>query len=287
MKLFVSVMCLLLAVAQIGFLMVADVDALRTKLSLNPSDREFDSSTTPESVELKEARNSEAPGRVTPNQRATLAQSSRESEGDGSLRTERVSRASVRILDGTLAQTKGSGMGTVLAIHEGSFDVLSADHVIEGIETIAVEWLLWNDVTETSSIVRAAARPLHRDRNLDLCLLRVFSDAPPPESLDLADKTIHTTTKSALIVDGTAGAFDVSIVQRPTEKIAKRATGARPIKYWIIETPLKPGMSGSAVANGDGQLLGVASGNSDRFAYYVHHENLIEFLASWQEPRSF
>ena len=292
MKFTVSLLCVALVVAQLAYLMVADVDALRSQLSLDGSHRSATVAREEDDVELTDARRGDdgalmsrfSAGRAT----TESADSSRltgemhfQEEADDEI-SKHVSQCSVRVLDGAFGTTKDStrGMGIVLDVDVGtdSFDVLSADHVIEGLDMITVEWLLADEASGTLSTIRSTATPVRRDRDLDLCLLRVFSSVLPEDSFTLMDHA-DLDMKVGLAVDGTDDQFQVSPVSLLKTKTAKRATGVRAIKYWVAESPLKLGMSGGALTDDDGRLIGIASGNSDRFGYYVHIENVFDFLS--------
>ncbi|QDV84645.1 S1 family peptidase [Planctomycetes bacterium TBK1r] len=286
MKRFIASVCLVLVVVQLGYLSVIGLDG------------ELDNSKlpdwmTPEAVAVSDTTTDGKGSTV-----AALDRNARTQDLSDSLagpmtrkRIEALGRATaVRIVD---ANQQMIGSGVVVAMREGSFDVVTAYHVIEkpgryGIESFRSSSAVGTTLRHAPSAVTI----LRSDPDIDLAYLRVTALIRPAECVAVAaaeprlfdssepsDRAEPSILNEAWIVDCTgSGAPVVSRVSDVTRRTARRSEDDVGVAYWRLGQESSPGMSGSALLDKRGRLIGVASGNSDGSAYYCGVEALREFV---------
>jgi hypothetical protein len=74
------------------------------------------------------------------------------------------------------------------------------------------------------------------------------------------------------------GGFVSSTVQVEERRQVRKSAGSPPVWVWQTNVPQRRGMSGGALVDRDGLLLGIASGSSDGKGYYTDCESIRAFL---------
>jgi hypothetical protein len=122
---------------------------------------------------------------------------------------------------------------------------------------------------------------MKRSVAMDLALVRVQSVIVPVYTASLAElgtpKTPADFSGWAVYCDG-AGAPTSNKVSKAEKTTARRTKDAELIDYWKIERESVRGASGSGLFDDQGQLVGIASGNSRGFACYCHANLIAKFL---------
>ncbi|MDV6032214.1 MAG: trypsin-like peptidase domain-containing protein [Phycisphaera sp. RhM] len=274
MKVLVTSVCFVLVVAQLGYLSLVGLDG------------ELDHSKlpdwmTPEAKAVSDAAADANESTVDAPDRDDTAQD----QGDplpGPMPAERVETlgraTAVRILD---ANQQFVGSGIVVAKREGSFDVVTAYHVIEkpgryGVESFRTSSAVGTTLRHAPSAVKI----LRSDPDVDLAYLRVSALIQPAECVSVTSAAlVESILSEAWIIDCTgSGAPVVSKIDNVTRQTARRSQDGVGVSYWRLDQESSPGMSGSALLDAAGRLIGVASGNSDGSAYYCEVDALHEFV---------
>ncbi|WP_168564665.1 S1 family peptidase [Crateriforma spongiae] len=205
--------------------------------------------------------------------------------------------ASVRVTDDA---TGIVGCGSVVAIDAGGFDVLTAAHVLRGMVSAQVEFLDPGSVAdpysssgEPAGVIRRCrqVRSVAVDDTLDLALLRVTSAFRPEFSLSLPNTNRAERIAASVRSRGGVDAFragwmsadrpETSAVRIVGTKRAKRRRSDVPVNYFAVDVPTIKGDSGAGLFDGDGVLLGVASGNSLGRGYFCDASEILRFLAEF------
>ncbi|MCC6512349.1 MAG: trypsin-like peptidase domain-containing protein [Pirellulaceae bacterium] len=175
------------------------------------------------------------------------------------------------------------GCGVIISSSSASFDVLTAEHVIADNPGYFVIAAPTGDKVESAGSLGhyRECQTILRDSILDLALLRVTARdsgltsipliAPGMENqADRLQAWIMTFTKP--------DKADIEQVSVGPRVRARRTAGDAPVSYWILDRPIVPGLSGSALLDSHGRLLGVASGNSRGKGYFGDERELATFL---------
>ncbi|WP_167547027.1 S1 family peptidase [Stieleria maiorica] len=196
------------------------------------------------------------------------------------------------IAQGSAVQIRDSlgelvGSGVVVSIAARSFDVLTAFHVIEGRDRFGVDAFIESRTDSLGPTHSFDAYVRHwgvvvidTDRENDLAYLRVASLNRPREVVFLAAEPVDAPPPpAAWVIDSTElGPPDVQKVDGLMLETAKRPQEGRSVQMWRIDQQSKPGMSGSALLNAQGRLIGLASGNNGGDAYYCGLNKLRDFV---------
>ncbi|QDV41322.1 hypothetical protein Enr13x_11600 [Stieleria neptunia] len=274
MKILIASVCLVLVVVQLGYLTLIDIDG------------QLDESQLPAWMADETAAVNEVAthtGEISGD--AHDGDGTRQSQGEpsaGAMTAERIETlgraTAVRILD---ANQQFVGSGVVVAKREGSFDVVTAYHVIEkpgryGIESFRTSSVVGTTLRHAPSAVTI----LRSDPDVDLAYLRVSALIQPAQCVSVTSAApVESILSEAWIVDCTgSGAAVVSKIDNVTRQTARRSQDGVGVSYWRLGQESSPGMSGSALLDAEGRLIGVASGNSDGSAYYCEVDALHEFV---------
>lgn len=189
----------------------------------------------------------------------------------------RLRLATVRISHPELGPLGG---GVVVGRSRTGFEVLTAQHVIDGVETIKIttfhpsekpggEW------GERNYTARGAVRS---DSLTDLALIRVNSVLQPEMQLDVAPHS-DDLTEVAWALAGSVDSIPASEqVVLGGRQQARRHFDSPPVSYWRVMRPSEHGTSGSGLVDEYGHLLGIASGNSSGMAFYSDDREIRKFL---------
>lgn len=191
----------------------------------------------------------------------------------------RASQSTVRFdrKDGSLL-----GCGVIVSTSIHGFDVLTANHLFAETELFSVT-TFDRDSVEGAFSTRShdSVQVIKRSAAMDLALVRVRSVIVPVYTASLAElgkpKALPDFSGWAVYCEG-AGAPTSKKVSRAEKTTARRTKDAELIDYWKIEPESIHGASGSGLFDDQGQLVGIASGNSRGFAYFVHANGIAKFL---------
>ncbi len=191
----------------------------------------------------------------------------------------RASQSTVRFdrKDGSLL-----GCGVIVSTSIHGFDVLTANHLFAETELFSIT-TFDRDSVEGAFYTRTydSVRVMKRSAAMDLALVRVQSVIVPGYTASLAElgtpKTPAEFSGWAVYCDG-AGAPTWNKVSKAEKTTARRTKDSEMIDYWKIERESVRGASGSGLFDDQGQLVGIASGNSRGFAYYCHANGIAKFL---------
>ena len=116
---------------------------------------------------------------------------------------------------------------------------------------------------------------------MDLALVHVKSVIVPLNTASLADlastNSMPELSGWAVFCDGKLDPVSTKI-SRAEKTTARRSKESESIEYWKIAKESVRGASGSGLFDDQGQLVGIASGNSRGFAYYCHANGIAKFL---------
>lgn len=172
--------------------------------------------------------------------------------------------ATIRV---TNAADVTGGSAVFIAQSGGHAYVLTAQHVVPKADTVEIRTVRGKSVK---------AEVLARSAHLDLAILRVaLADLPPPVPLAKAGARLEevisvgweegaSPTARAEVVKGTVR------LRRPGEATA--------VLCWEAERPPAGGRSGGPLVDQAGRLVGIASGHDGTAGYYVHIDEIHEFL---------
>ena len=191
----------------------------------------------------------------------------------------RASQSTVRFdrKDGSLL-----GCGVIVSTSIDGFDVLTANHLFAETELFSIT-TFGRDSVEGAFSTRShdSVRVIKRSAAMDLALVRVRSVIVPVYTASLAElgkpEALPDFSGWAVYCEG-AGAPTSNKVSRAEKTTARRTKDAELIDYWKIEPESIHGASGSGLFDDQGQLVGIASGNSRGFAYYSHANGIAKFL---------
>ena len=191
----------------------------------------------------------------------------------------RASQSTVRFdrKDGSLL-----GCGVIVSTSIHGFDVLTANHLFAENELFSIT-TFDRDSVEGAFSTRShdSAQVIKRSAAMDLALVRVRSVIVPVYTASLAElgkpEALPDFSGWAVYCEG-AGAPTSNKVSRAEKTTARRTKDAELTDYWKIERESIHGASGSGLFDDQGQLVGIASGNSRGFAYYSHANGIAKFL---------
>lgn len=191
----------------------------------------------------------------------------------------RASQSTVRFdrKDGSLL-----GCGVIVSTSIHGFDVLTANHLFAETELFSITTFDRNSVEGAfSTRSHDSVRVIKRSDAMDLALVRVRSVIVPVYTASLAElgkpKAQPDFSGWAVYCEGAAVPTS-NKVSRAEKTTARRTKDAELIDYWKIERESIRGASGSGLFDDQGQLVGIASGNSRGFAYYSHANGIAKFL---------
>ena len=191
----------------------------------------------------------------------------------------RASQSTVRFdrKDGSLL-----GCGVIVSTSIHGFDVLTANHLFAENELFSIT-TFDRDSVEGAFSTRShdSVQVIKRSVAMDLALVRVRSVIVPVYTASLAElgkpEALPDFSGWAVYCEG-AGAPTSNKVSRAEKTTARRTKDAELTDYWKIERESIHGASGSGLFDDQGQLVGIASGNSRGFAYYSHANGIAKFL---------
>jgi len=191
-------------------------------------------------------------------------------------------RATNSIVSFSRADGSFLGCGVIVSTFENGFDVLSANHLFSTLEPFSIA--TFDRDSRTGALVprtHRSAKILKQSSAMDLAIVRVHTLIVPKEMLRLAES--GTVTAETNLKGWAVYCDEKKIPQSEAVTIASRQTARRNkesplVSYWKIERPSAPGLSGSALIDPRGHLIGIASGNSNGIAYYCDENELAKFL---------
>lgn len=174
--------------------------------------------------------------------------------------------------------------GTAAAIgREGAVVyLLTAAHVVHGAEQV-----------ELQVFAPDAARPKHRFANVaviattsalgqDLALLRVVdADRAIAAVLPLRKKAAPmlklpaSACSAGCSTDGAPAVQSERVLQAP---LVRKPGADEAVRCFKCKTPAVAGRSGGPLVDGDGNLLGIASGGDSAASYFIHPDEIRPFL---------
>jgi len=191
----------------------------------------------------------------------------------------RASQSTVRFdrKDGSLL-----GCGVIVSTSTHGFDVLTANHLFAETELFSITTFNRDSVEGAFSTRRNdSVQVIKRSAAMDLALVRVRSVVVPVCTASLAEpgkpEALPDFSGWVVYCEG-AGAPTSNKVSRAEKTTARRTKDAELTDYWKIERESIHGASGSGLFDDQGQLVGIASGNSRGFAYYSHANGIAKFL---------
>ncbi|WP_413432823.1 S1 family peptidase [Crateriforma spongiae] len=198
-------------------------------------------------------------------------------------------RSAVRILD---ERGNWAGSGVVIRSTAGEFWVLTASHVLKDLPVFSVEVYAGSGNADNRRYTRVERR--HSDAAQDLAVLTVIHATEPetlmvtatlPSRSDRSADDRRSVPPMAWTVDcSNPTSAKVALVDSIGWQQARRTPDADLLGYWRILPKSRPGMSGSGLFDGDGHLIGIASGNSRNGSFYCDSVELSRFLSELDLP---
>ena len=208
--------------------------------------------------------------------------------------------ASVRV---TESRSGIFGGGSIVAIDELGFDVLTAAHVIAGTRSLEIH--AWTPQTPDDAsafpdgnVLRFAdVTVVAEDKDLDLAWLRVETPIRLRHALDLPGTAVAKQLSAAVRRGEPVTAYRAGWMaeDRPTlepvtiigAKRAVRRRGDVAVNYFAVDQPTTKGDSGAGLFDRRGVLIGVASGNSGGRGYFCDAGEVSRFIteAAGSRPR--
>jgi len=174
------------------------------------------------------------------------------------------------------------GCGVVVSISRTGFDVVTADHVIPTLDTFSLICFRRDELTgKLSEHAYPSFEVVSRDADTDLAYLRVSSALSPAHSLPLASTASlrNSTAFKVWVVRWMAtNSIDVQPAKTVARQVARRSKKDQPVSFWQLNRAVEPGMSGSALMDDRGKLIGIASGNSGNAAFFCDEQEIGKFF---------
>ncbi len=191
--------------------------------------------------------------------------------------------ATVRIWNRTSTNV---GSGVILGIETDSVYVLSAAHLAERSDDLAIEVFTKKTYPEAAAKY-VDVRIIARDAPQDLLLIEITTRQKMPGVVKLCpvkDLPISTTKFTALSVgcgDGAAPLCKLANVQGAKE--VKRSKDDLPALVWEMTPAPITGRSGGPLFDREGKLIGICSGTSGDKGYFVHPKPILAFLEKYSK----
>jgi S1-C subfamily serine protease len=181
--------------------------------------------------------------------------------------------ATVRVVN---PKDRGEGTG-VLIRHERAFlYVLTANHLLGNAQRMEVQTFSAASYPARDKVYRAEI--LARDARADLAVLRVVTRDAPPALLALAARPPGTKEFAALAVGCVPEGPSLAVASvRGARAVRKPGEDATTL-CWELAEGQPPGWSGGPLVDRSGLLIGIASGANDGKGYYIHPQEIHEFL---------
>ena len=176
-----------------------------------------------------------------------------------------------------------------MKIEADCFYVLTANHVVQDKMPLTVTCFesVPNEADSRATRERPVTAILAVDQPRDLALLKVPAGIPPAGSLIMdrdAGHYLPPTPFRSLAVNWVQldhpTVMDADVVER---KLARRSLDATAVSYLRIAEKSEFGMSGSALSDASGNILGIACGNQGESSYYVDEFEIHSFISSAKE----
>ena len=168
------------------------------------------------------------------------------------------------------------GYGVVIDRSSTGFDVLTADHVLDGRKNLMVQ--AWQGAGPTAKLQPyLSVTVMHRSPDQDLAWVRVrggATDLLPLSIVQSGDRDGQAVwTYQA---DKQQPIFEKHTVEKRVS--AKRHDQSAAVSYWRLKNSIEPGLSGGGLVDAKGQWIGIASGNNKNQAHYVDPSEIIRFM---------
>lgn len=175
------------------------------------------------------------------------------------------------------------GFGIVVATSRTGFDVITADHVVASEEHYAIISATENSHDKSVNITEHENHTYNvvkRDPNADLAYIRVTTTTPPIHYIPLVGSIDRQDAKNfrVWLANRVNSKFIMEKAVVVGRRIAKRSNDAEAVFYWELDRKIDHGMSGGAMIDEQGRLIGIASGNSQSNAYYSDESELKKFF---------
>lgn len=192
-------------------------------------------------------------------------------------RQEAAVTATVRVVNVT---TDAEGCGALVGRGGPFVYVLTANHVVDGAEELAVTTFSARSYPKPANVSRSA-RVLARDEAADLAVLRLPAADAPPGCLKICPpgRVPRGSGFAGLSVGCTGDEPPACRLETVRGKRKVRKPGVDG-SAWYWETGREPakGRSGGPLLDKGGYLVGVCSGASAGKGYYSHPEEVQRFL---------
>ncbi len=168
------------------------------------------------------------------------------------------------------------GYGVVCQKSSTGFDVLTANHVLDGRKLFTVQ--AWQGEPGAAKLQTfLSVTTMHRDPDKDLAWVRVRASQADVVAISVAKtaERVGQTGWTYQVRDGQAVFEACEIEQRVR---ARHRETAAPVSYWRLSKRIESGLSGGGLVNAQGHLIGIASGNGDGQAHYVDEVEIRQFL---------
>ena len=204
------------------------------------------------------------------------SKSTRKSATDEVATKAKLAGATVKIID-----RAGGNFGSGVVIESaGSFVyVLTADHLIATSGTVEIVAANFGESMEHAATFRPEV--IARAADVDLTLLRVSSETWRPLPLRLCPaRLIGREERRRVFIAGCAEKEGIEVLTAEIEsrRQVRKSPESPPVWVWQTSVAQARGMSGGPMVDGDGFLLGVASGTNDGKGYYADWESIRQFL---------
>jgi len=174
----------------------------------------------------------------------------------------------------TIARSGRVGTGVTVAVRDGAAYVLTAEHVVPGVEDRLVEFFNKDSYPKPAS-QHKAVEVVKQWTDPDLALLKVEVGKGPIPALRLAGPGERPKRYpfAALSVGCTEGAAPTC----RTERVLARRPVRRPNEvafFWELQTPSIAGRSGGPLLDRDGRVIGICVALQSGRGYFSHLDEI-------------
>jgi serine protease Do len=170
----------------------------------------------------------------------------------------------------------------IVGVSPTGFDVITANHVLPSAEFTQ---MVWQEVATPGQGPREritrSFQIMEQDPATDLAYVRVSLAnhlARPLPLAPTARKSAAPPDQAWIVQVADAGRLELSQVQGVVRQAARRSPDAPAVSYWRLNSPSTKGMSGGPLFDGQGRVIGIASGNSHQQAFYCDDRELTRFF---------
>jgi S1-C subfamily serine protease len=173
------------------------------------------------------------------------------------------------------------GSGILIGRRGASVYILTAQHLVQGGDRFEVAVFATETYPRPRKVYPSAELAAEVRGIGDLALLRLTTPDDMPKHLRIcpAARVPKEMPFSALTAGCDSGKAPTAIVEKRVEKkLAQRREGEEKATFWEVPAEYPQGRSGGPILDKQGYLLGVCSGTNRDKTYFIHVEDIHQFL---------